>query len=363
MDGLLKGVKEGLCTLISDRHVVLLDGQPSVIPPRDQAAIVSSVPDIRIDTGRPAFRGRPARLGVQGGSGALTLLARTRPMPETSENDLLLVQWGADRRGRRVPICHVDGRTRTIHVLVDLHGASVADCRPGIKPAAVLVDVLFGEAMRALLDSGSGYSVGDEVGRHVRSLLNHRLEAGQEVFRNELRMLSRLATTSDALLPSALRRRIEPLRRALLEPRQKPTENERVTAGDVDREITRLGRLVTSRACALLRFSPSEIEGVLNPRVSGRYRIKPLMFRLESARLKGRPVLRVWDAAKAEVALKHPLCLGDGDPVLRKMEYSGDIYGMVDTVINFVDTNFFGMIQLDGARRPRSLCDVLPSVF
>jgi hypothetical protein len=121
---------------------------------------------------------------------------------------------------------------------------------------------------------------------------------------------------------------------------------------------------VDSRACASLRFAADEVRGLLNPRrVSESFGHGALMFALHPVAASGGPRLRMWRAEEPEQGTSRTMCLGRAQTVFLQMEAAGDAYGLVDTVLNFVETNFVGVVPLTGPIARRHFVDSLVNLF
>ena len=333
---------------MTEHRVALLKDQEGLIQAEDPAAIVAGLPYIRVDEGNGAFAGRRKRLRLKRDSAHVTLRARNRPLPPDPGNGSVLVQWAVDYANRRIPVCCADPRTRTIHLLVELGRAEIVDAATGIDPVAMLVDSFFAETVAAWLKDAEEPRVGREVGRHLRSLLVAQPQERRALLNGELSFLERLA--SSEVLPQALADRIE-LLRCSLQSSARTKAAAKAGRQVVDREISRLERLVASRACGALRFSEGEILGLLNPRRLGQgWSVKPLIFRLQLLRPRYRPVLSIWNPGGSEAGRGNARCLGEGDLVIRELMGCGDVYGLVDVVLNFVETNQVGAVPLDRNR-------------
>ncbi|MHC4140624.1 MAG: hypothetical protein ACYSUF_01665 [Planctomycetota bacterium] len=337
MSDLLESWNEHRDRLMSARRLMLRHGGDGLNVTRDPAAIVSPVPDVDIDAGQDRFAGRRTRIRLERGDEHVTLLARHRPLPEAPGRPWMLVQWGTKgARHRRIPVSCVDGRTRTVHLLVDLSTASVPDGN-GPDAAGLLVEALLDEPVQALLADEGEPSVGSKVARQIRALLADRALHDRDILKKEILRLEGFRSVS-GLLPT-LSRRLETMRDALRAPRSR-----KIPEQDVLLEILRLKQLVASRTCAGLCFDRGEISGLLNPRSLGRCQLRPIMFRLRLHRADLRQGLNFWDPQKPARAGRHSVCLGAADFVLRKLYHAGDLYGMVDTVLNFVETNRIGQM-------------------
>jgi hypothetical protein len=338
MSDLLESWDKHRDRLLAARRLTLRHGGtgPDLAP--GPAAMVSPVPDVDIDAGRNRFAGRRTRIRLECGNEHVMLLARHRPLPEAPSRQWMLVQWGSTGAGhRRIPVSCVEGRTRTVHLLVDLSTASVPD-GDGPDAAGLLVEALLAEPIQALLADAGEPSVGSKVAGHVRALLADRALPDRDALKKEILQLE--AFRSDRGLLPTLSRRLRTLRDAV----RAPVSRE-IADHDVALEISRLKQLVASRACAGLCFGRGEISGLLNPRTLGPWQFRPRMFRLRLSPTGLRQGLDFWDPHKPARTGTRCACLGAADPVLRKLYGDGDLYAMVDTVLNFVETNRLGLVR------------------
>lgn len=340
MSKLYEAINEELDRLMCARRVMLHHG-PTAICGRDPTTIASAVPEVCIDAGHDRFRNRRQRIRLQRGSTHVTLLARQRPIPEEVEHSGLLVQWATNGGQRRTPLSCVDRRTCTAHILVDLSTAIVKDAT-ATNPAQVVVDALLAEPLEALLAADGSPEVGSGVAGQIRSLIAEGAESRRSALQKEVALLERCASPYG--LHRTLSQHLDSLKSML-----RALPGVLATRGGddeaVDREISRLEKLVTSRACATLRFGPDEISGLLNPRTLGNRQLRPLMFRLCLGRARRRLGLHLGYPESPDQGASHRVCLGEAAEVLRSLDLSGDLFGMVDTVLNFVETNRVGTLR------------------
>jgi hypothetical protein len=334
-------------------HRVMLHRGPTAICGREPTAITSAVPEVRIDNGRDRFKNRRQRIRLQRGPAHVTLLIHHRPIPEELDPRGSLVQWGTNRDERRIPLSCVDRRTGTAHVLVDLSAATVADASAA-SPSQMVVDALLADPLEELLTTAGKPRVGSGVAGSIRSLIADGKEVRRSALEREVALLER--STRPGGLHRTLLCHLENLKNLL---RALPAAGHGRMGNDeaVDREISRLERLVASRACAALRFGPDEISGLLNPRMLERCQLHPLMFRLCMGRGGRRGGLSFWYPQRPNPSASNRVCLGEAAVVLRSLDQSGDLYGMVDTVLNFVETNRVGVFRC-GRRPPWERCDI-----
>ena len=287
MPNLAKPMNEILTRVLAERNLTLIDDREPAIAPGDPASIVSGLPFVRVDTGRDAYVGRRRRLTFKTSDGSSTVLGRTRPLPQEPEGGWLLVESARDRFDRQVSVCAVDLEAHKVVVLLELSTASVLYSPAGRDPLHGLAETLVGRPLSVMLRHAPQPSVGPEVPRHVRALLDHGPVEAHEAIQGELSMLRNFAPAGS--LPRALGRRLEALRRALGE-RRKPVSDARVTM-----ETARMTKLVSSRALAAIRLGGDRIEGLINPApLDEECRLRPVMFRLQLGTTPLHPILQTW---------------------------------------------------------------------
>jgi hypothetical protein len=358
---LTQSIHDRLERLATSRHATLLDDAEIPIPPGDPESIVSAVPAVRLVHGRRIYEGRRQRFRFGRGGSHATMLARHRALPVDSAGSDRIVRWATNRHGRRVPVACADRATRSIHVLVDLSSACVVGREGSLDPADLLVGELFERPLGFLLDGRDEPTVGPRVREAVRLLLSGRTDLLYDLARGELSVLQRLAATGR--LPRALVRKLDTLKRTT-ERRAERETSKPVDPRRVDREISRLRHLVSRRACSALRFTDSDIVGLMNPRrFKDGWTLRPMMFRFRPNRCRGRPFLTFWNPSRSEPRDGNGVCLGEGIFILREIESGGDVYGLVDGVLNFVETNLVGAIPPNGRRRRRLLPELIEAWF
>ncbi len=331
LDNLTQFLTAALSRAALERHVTVLDGEGCPIAPSDPAAIVSGLPYVRVRGGR-AVPGRRRRLTVGHGQRQSTLAARCGPLSDEPTAGWLAVQHGRDRLGRRVPLCAVDGTTATIHWLVDLETAEVLAAPANTDPAQPLAETLIEQPLAALLQQAPAPHVGAEVHRQVRALIEQRPVEQRHALESEKSLLQNLIAARG--LPGTLVRRCEMLTRLLERPSRSVEESR------VELEVARLVKLVASRALAALRFGRDRIEGLINPGgPGGDLWLCALMFRLQLGCGPMHPILQTWSPTQAAPGRGQAHCLGEAHPVLTSYDEDGDLYGLVDTVINYRETN------------------------
>jgi hypothetical protein len=317
------------------------------IPSDDPAAIVSRIPDLHLDCGDGAFSGRRRSLRFQRGRSSATLLARVRP-PSDDESALHL-EHARDRAGRDVPVSVFDKKTRTLRLLLDLAGSTLTDSTSETDGADLIFDALMDRPMRLLLADDGPPWVGAEVPDRVRAFLRAAPARGQPALARDMSLLQRLADANK--LPALLVKRLHHLQQLAARPWWPD-------AAAVQDEVDRLQRLVLSRACAAIRVGDEEISGVMNPRRACNWRIEGLSFRLQLG--SHQTALRVRSAVRPGPLDSDRQCLGQGITVFRGFERTGDLYGTVDTVLNFMETNNVGAMP-EGSLRRLSIRDLVNS--
>jgi hypothetical protein len=357
MIDLTQSLNKTLGQVLIEQHVTLLDGRPCPIAASEPAAISSGLSCIHVDGGREAFQMRRKRVTLKRGSDHVTLLVRCRPLPEEPENGWLLVEWGRDRLERPVPVCAVEQVTGTIHVLMELGTATVLDTSPGLDPENLLGETFIGEPLSVLLRHAEEPHVGADVRRHVRTLLEKRPRDDRDALESELTLLRRFAPRS--ALPQALVQRLDALARTLSVPKQKVSDEQ------VEHEVARLVKLVASRALAAIRVGPDRVEGLINPGALGdEWRLRAAMFRLQLGYTPLHPILQTWSPLRPAPRRGHGHCLGAAQPVLHDMDIEGDIYTLIDTVINFRETNHIQAIPVvESPRQGRRSADWISSMI
>jgi hypothetical protein len=357
MPNLAKPMNEVLTRVLAERNLTLIDDRDPAIAPGDPASIVSGLPFIRVDTGRDAYAGRRRRLTLSSGDGSATVLARTRPLPQEPEGGWLLVESARDRFDRKVPVCAVDPSAHKVLVLLELSTASVLHAPAGLDPWQTLAETFVGRPLSLMLRHAPRPSVGPDVPRHVRALLDQRPVEERDALQGELSMLRNFAPAG--ALPRALARRLEALKRALGE-RRKHVSDARVTI-----ETARMTKLVSSRALAAIRLGRERIEGLINPApLDAECRLRPVMFRLQLGYTPLHPILQTWNPLRPVPGRGHGHCLGEAQPVFHEMDGDGDLFSLVDTVINFRETNLIrAMPTTEPTSRVDRLADALAPLF
>lgn len=325
-------------------HRVILRSAGSPRPPEDSsAAIVSRVPDIEVDWPASDLCNHRRTLQIESNGSWARYRLRVRDPEGLPETGAYLVRCARPCRGRPVPVCLVHLDTPTIRLLVSSTRASFVAGGPGVEPAALLARFLLGEPIAAILRRDGEPVVGPEARAQVAKLLALGKRVGGEAGPNELAILDRMDPES-LQIPSFLRRRLATYRDRLRQ-RQRPVEACRPTDAEVDEEVSRLSRLVASRTFSVLRLDAAGIQGVVNPGPTAIQSPRPAVaFRLSLAPPPLGPGLGLvfWPIGDPRGRASRPACLGDAAEVLRWFHGAGDLYGVMDTVVNYIETNGVG---------------------
>jgi len=337
------------------RRVALLEETGPAIVVRDAASITAGLPYVRLERGSTLFRGRRQCVTLGSGDDAVGVLARLRERPRMVSS-APYVAHARSRCGRDVPVALADPDGRTIHLLLDvesaLHRSGPFDTAPSL-----LADTLITKPLDHLLAARTEPWIGEAVPHLIGEMLGRRLHGRRPRFEREIRFLRRAGR--ERALPRPLVRRLEMLEKAV-----RGDATREVEPGVAERETERLRRLVESRACGSLRFAADEVRGLVNPRrISASFGHGALMFSLQPAPAPGGPRLRMWRAGEPEQGGSRTMCLGRASTVLMQMEDTRDTYGLVDTVLNFIETNFVGVVPLAGPLHRRHFLDALVNLF
>ncbi|MBZ0269055.1 hypothetical protein K8I85_12925, partial [bacterium] len=322
---------------------------------RDAASITAGLPYVRLERGSALFRGRRQRVILGSGEDAVGVLARLREPPRMVSS-ASFVAHARDRRGRDVPVALADPARRTIHFLLDVASAAHQSGPLDTAPS-VLAETLLTKPLDHLLAAEGEPWIGEAVPHLIREMLERRLHGRRPRFEREIRILRRAG--QERPLPRPLVHRLEMLEKAI-----RGDATRKVEPGVAERETERLRRLVESRACGSLRFAADEVRGLVNPRrVSASFGHGALMFSLQPAPAPGGPRLRMWRAGEPEQGGARTMCLGCASAVLLRMEDTWDTYGLVDTVLNFIETNFVGVVPLSGPLGRHHFVEHLVNLF
>jgi pentatricopeptide repeat protein len=197
--------------------------------------------------------------------------------------------------------------------------------------------------LQTMLEAKRAVQVGPGVAEAVGGLLRTWPSFSLTGLRREVFLLERLGAEG---MPQPMMNRLQLLRKRLeREGKRKPRE---VLPERVETEIGRLVRLVESRACAWIGFEPGTITGVSNPYAFGAdVNQRSIAFRLDMSGSSRLPDLVVWNPM-LEI-FRRQSCLGEAIKVFHGMEKRGDLYGMVDTLLDYFETNRVGFpVELVG---------------
>ena len=340
---LQRDMRTELDRLMVTLRMTLLGHDQTLVRPDDRAAIVAGVPAVHIATDSAGYSIRRQRLRFTDGSARITVLARTRPVPQEVAGRRCLIQTALNRFGRPVPVSCMDLDRGTLHVLVDLSGARAVAGAPGTNAAGGIVGKVYREPVVSLLREAGGPRVGTKVATVAHSILDSHHRNRRILVGEELSALESLAGTG--ILPTSLARRIEALKQWLGSDRPH-CEATPVTAEQAELEVSRMANLVSSRACGYIRLSGKEITGLVNPRTCGRHAFRPVLFRLSLTPSTSAPTLRLWNPLRPDSRGDTP-CLGQGDRYLGEFQATRDLYGMVDLILNYLETNRIAMFSMN----------------
>lgn len=326
----------------SARHhvAVLPAGKRPNLPDEAEASIVSSVPFVEVVREKATGRARPLRFRGTESSG--WVMARVARPPRRELRRARAVADAEDEHGRWHPVAWAEPDAPRLHLLVDL-----ASLRPVIEgegdPSPAVADGVYGTLLRSLVAGEAPPKVGTDVAGRLGAMLQRTSSGRRDAARRDLEMLRRFVGTDP--LPDRIRRHLEELEAIAADERV----DEPPDAAHLVREVRRLTQLVADRAVPMLHFAPDAIHGLVSPRTADAHTwTRPLTFRLQPSGAFG-VGLRLWDAARPSAQGFAP-CLGEAMPVLTRQTREHDVYGLVDTVLNFLETNRFGVGRV--ATRP-----------
>lgn len=331
--------------LAASQRVVLRPAGSPRAPEDDSAAIVSRVPDAEVDwpATKLCVHRRILRIESNGSWARYRLRVRDPDgLPRTAGH---LARYAYPCRGRPVPVCLVQPESHAIRLLVSSTRASAVEAGPGVEAPALLASFLLGEPIAAILRRDAEPVVGPEVRAGVAKLLALGKRAGGEMRPPKMAVLDRMDPES-LLLPSCMRHRLASYRDGLCR-RQPPGDTCQPTDGEVEAETFRLRKLVASRAFSSLCFGETGVRGIVNPGPSPIEEARPaIAFRLSLAPPPLGQGLRLvlWPVADSAERASTLACLGSAAEVLRWFHEAGDPFGVMDTVLNYIEANRVGAL-------------------
>jgi hypothetical protein len=298
-------------------------------------SIHARVPAVRLEPGAGLFRGRRRRIRFDGAASGVAVCARLRPAPSVGAR--IQVEVARDSNGDPVPVACVDPDTATVHLLLELSRATMEDGF-GPDPIGAVAEALFAKPLASIASADTGdVVVGKDVEARVRSLANRGGGLRMRIER-EVAFLRRARDAGEDHL--AVTARLERLERYLAEAPEAPHLT------DAEGEVSRLKRLVESRAVGFLCFHDDEIVGLLNPVRLDECRWRaPLAFGLRLRDGRRETVLRFWSPDPPADEYRVP-CLGRASDMLPQLGDERDVFGVVDAVVNFAETNHIGVTRL-----------------
>ena len=330
------------------RRLALIPSRPCPVELADRGTIASSVPCVRVDVEPSASRKMTLRF--EGNGGGAWLKAPLAAPPRKLRDAARRVATARDAQGRTHVVAWLEWDAPRIHVLVDVAAMECVDEAVGetasetggdtavdsaVDPAAVVAAVLFAPLLDEALEHVGPPRIGAEVPARLSTLLRAGASGRREAARRDLAMLQRFVDGNP--LPERIVHHLRDL--------QAVADDESIDAvpdpAHVAREVERLTRLVEDRAVSALCVTDDSIVGLVSPRpLAARTWVRPLLFRLSPAQTWGAS-LRLWDAARTDKPGFAP-CLGEAGSVLSRNAREHDAYGLVDTVLNYVETNRIG---------------------
>jgi hypothetical protein len=318
--------------LEASQRLALLTGGTGLDAAAADVSIRPRVPTVRLERGDALFRGRRCRIHFDGAESGATLGTRVRPAPSIGAGIHVEVARGAN--GEPVPVAVADPSTATIHLLVELSKATLEeDCGP--DPLGAVAERVFAGPLAAIAGGDADVVIGSQVEPRVRHLANRGGGMRLRIER-EIAFLRRARDAGD--VHGALDSRMERLERYLAKAPETPQ------LSSAEREVSRLVHLVASRAVGFLRFDEEEIVGLLNPVGfdEARRRI-PLGFGLRLRDPRHGTSLRFWSPETPADELRIA-CLGCGAEMFPQLADERDVFGVVDAVVNFAETNTIGVV-------------------
>ncbi len=331
--------------LMPRHRVILRQGIGDPGEAWNPTAIRSRIPEIWVDYPSPEkFTGRRRKLMVEADGKFVAIRSRIHPpIPDPASRNIL-TGYARDRLGRSVPVWEADRASRTIRVLVDFMRGPIVDNTFGIHPGEFLLKQIVEKPVTILLAGETKPFVGSRVRFQLTRLLCRTPFDSRKHLREELAYL-RMLRPRNVTLPVPLSQHMQNIARRLEEDYPAPVPD-KVPDELVDRQLSMLCRLVGKRACSELRLEDDKISGVVNPATDGRFQARaPLEFFLAIDAEFFRPCLYVSGYAPGKAQRRYPRCLGGGEMILLHHFRARDLYGMVDTVLNYIDTNRVGMYR------------------
>ena len=325
--------------MVKYRVVLLHEGE--VVPKRPgRSAIVSRVPDIRLDCPSGKLETYESTLRLEDADGSLTFRTRLCKEAHATADSDSVVAWAVDESGRRYPASAVDLESRTIHLPMGLYHVEILKTGGDLDPLDFLTAKLIENPMRSIMAQDGPPSIGCDVRDGVQALFPiGQMRDEENYLKKELAFLERLRPTMTRFT-ERFSGRIKEIshRLAFLCSRRQPVElPERV----VVHQLSMLSRVVQQRACSWLQFDKQGITGAVNPspQVGQRGR-GAVEFRIQNAMHHFMPEVHVWTRTGRQ--RNRPRCLGIGAEIIMHYQKERDPFGMVDVVLNYIDTNKVG---------------------
>lgn len=354
METIGKEIRRHAARIEMRRRVVVLEQTKGPIVIADASSITSPVPFVRLERG--TYGNRRRRLQIVTDDGTVGLVAHVRPAPKMRDDERFACGTVREARGRAVNAWVADRVAHKIHLLVDLDTAVLGET-DAEKPAEIVANAVLGSALDALLTTDAAPVVGPRVVEQLHQVLRRRTTARWPRYEREIAFLESAAMRR--VLPRTLHRRLEALKAAV----RGEIEHD-VASSLAALEAERLVRLVESRACGWLRAGEGMIRGLVNPReLDATWGHAGLMFALRPSPIPDGPDLLIWPAGRAEPDSERVACLGPGTGVFRRLQKDNDVYGLVDCVLNFIETNHLGAVPLDAAYERPHFTDLLEMLF
>ena len=323
------------------RHRIAVRQGETWMQPAESESIVSRVPDVVLD--QPAEGILARRRIFEFGSGDRKALFRAHIGQEEIGGSWNVVTSVKDRRGVQVHAAIADPGRRVVRLLVDLRSVRPMPLADAGGMIETLAGALVGEPVRSMLQLDGEARVGSNVRARIAKFIADQPGEEAELLRGELSFLEQLVDDCPAV-PAGMRRRIDGLReriKVLAETAPAPE----VPEGRVERELGALCRLVEKRTCSFIRLGNGEVAGIANPAPEGSPRGRVAVgFHLRYCTLRGRSILHLEPLVPGDRERWGPVCLGCGDAILIGLLVERDLYGIVDFLMNFIDTNRIGAL-------------------